>query len=129
MVHRSGINDPTMSAVANVEDARQFARRLEDREAARSGATLHFVRPVVARRIGVSPGTLENLRRGRLKDVRKSIFDSLKAGVIREIEAEMRRCEHELQILRQTGADPRSDEIAEVEAGLAKAREALGIEG
>lgn len=127
MVHRSGTDDPVMSAVANVEDARQFARRLEEREAARSGASLTSVRTAVARRMGIAPGTLENLRRGRLKDIRKGIFDSLKAGVIRELEAEMRRCEHELQILRQTGSDPRSDEIAEVETSLAKAREALGI--
>lgn len=127
MVHKSGTNDPHMSAVANVEHAQGFARRLEEREAVRSGAPLSVVRPVVARRIGISPGTLENLRRGRLKDVRKGVFDSLRAGVIQELEAEMRRCEHELAVLRQIGTDPRSDEISSVEASLASAREALGI--
>lgn len=116
-----------MSVVANVADAQRFTERLETIEAQRSGAPLTVVRPTVARRLGVAPGTLENIRRGRIKDVRKGVFDSLKDGLIRELQAEMRRYEFELQILRQTGTDPRSPEISEVEAGLAQARKALGL--
>ena len=37
--------------------------------------------------------------------------------------------EHELHILKQTGEDPRSQTMAEVEAGLTEIREALGVRG
>lgn len=123
-----GCLSQTMNALANVDDARRYAQRLETIEANRSGAPLTVVRPTVARRLGVAPGTLENIRRGRVKDVRKHVWDRLTSGLINELQAEMRRYEHELSILRQTGSHPCSDEIAEVEAGLAKAREALGID-
>jgi hypothetical protein len=126
-IHDEGTKHPAMSAIANVDEARGFARRLEKIERQRSGAPLEIVRPAVARKIGVAPGTLENIARGRVKDVRKGVFDSLKAGLIKELQAEMRRYEFELQCLLQTGADPRSPEIAEVEAGLAQARQALGL--
>ena len=124
-VHKSGIDHP-MSAVENVEVAQGWAARLENRERARTGWPLKAIRPLVAKKVGVSPGTLENLRHGRTKDPRKSIFDKLRAALIRELEAEMRAHEHEIHILKQTGADPRSDEITAAEKGLAEIREALG---
>lgn len=118
----------TMNSAAYVERAQDWARALEDREAARSGVRLSDAREAVARRVVIPAGTLENLRKGRLKAIAVHIYDRLRAGLIRELEAEVRRLEHELQILRATGADPRRDEIAAVVASLARAREAIGLQ-
>ena len=82
-------------------------------------------RQYLARRLGIAPGTLENLRRGRIKDPRKSLYDKLQAAVIRELEAEMRAHEHELQLLKQKGADPRGGEVQEVLANLQAIHEAM----
>lgn len=126
-----GTNHPMSIAAhsaAYVEQAEGWARTLEDREAQRSGVKLADAREAVARRVVVPSGTLENLRKGRLKAIGVHIYDRLRAGLIRELEAEVRHLEHELQILRTTGADPRDNEIAAVVASLAKAREALGIQ-
>ncbi len=117
-----------MSSVAYLDRARDWSKTLEDREAARSGASLREARPVVARQAGVSPGTLENLRNGRLKSIAVHIYERLRGAVIRELEAEVRHLEHELTILRATGLDPRDDEMAQVVADLAKARQALGLD-
>lgn len=124
MVHETRTNNP-MSAAANAELAQEWAERMERRESARSGLPLKEARPIVARRIGVAPGTLENLRRGRIKDPRKSLFDRLKSAMVRELEAEMRAHEHEIQILKQIGEDPRGDAFAEVETRLSEIREVL----
>ena len=123
--HHQG-NDE-MSSAAFLEKAQGWGRTLEDKEAARTGLRLVEARPLVARKTGVAPGTLENLRNGRLKAIAAHVYERLRAGVIHELEAEMRHLEHELQILRQTGVDPRSGEDAALVASLAKVREALGL--
>lgn len=105
--------------------AQKWARRLEDGETRRSGAPLPAAREAVARRLGVTPGTLENLRNGRIKQVAAFVFERLRAVVETEIAAEINALEHELQVARATGLDPRSVEMAEVETALAKAREIL----
>lgn len=109
--------------------AEGWARELETREQVRTGNKLEVVRPIVSRKTGVPLGTLRSLRKRRLKDVSASTYEGLKAAMVRELLAEMRRHEAELQQLIQTGADPRADEISEIETSLACARKALGIEG
>jgi hypothetical protein len=116
-----------LHSTAYVENAQSWARTLEDREAARAGVRLHDAREAVARRVIVPTGTLENLRKGRLKAIAVHVYDRLRSGLIRELEAEVRHLEHELQILRATGADPRENEIAAVVASLQHARQALGL--
>lgn len=127
MDHDSGIKHPMSLAAINADTAASWAERLERRERERSGLPLHQARPVVARKLGIAPGTLENLRRGRIKDPRQSLFDRLRTGVIRELEAEMRRLETEIHVLRQIGSDPRDDEITAAETDLASIRAALGL--
>ncbi len=116
----------SMTSASYVERARSWGRVLEDREAARSGVPLRQARPKVARQTGVASGTLANLRNGRLKAIAVHVYDRLRQAVERELVAEMQALEHELQILRQTGADPRGPEIEEVVSHLSAARAALG---
>jgi enoyl reductase-like protein len=126
MDHEKRISHP-MSAVeaTDIDTALSWTKRLEGIERIRSGLPAEEVRPIVARRVGVAPGTLENIHRKRIKEPRKSLMDKLRAALVRELEAEAMRYEHEAQILIQTGSDPRHGEIAEVVAGLAKIRETL----
>ena len=118
----------TMSSASYVERARSWTRVLEDREAARNGVPIKEARPRVARRAGVASGTLENLRNGRLKAVAVHVYERLRLAVERELVAEMAALEHELQILRQSGVDPRAAEVETVVSHLAAARQALGLE-
>lgn len=102
-----------------------WSTELDQREQLRNGGNIASARKRVARRIGVAPGTLENIRRGRTKGVRNWIVSKIYDALMSEKQNEIRRLTHELEILRQCGVDSREDQIGEVEAHLAKAREIL----
>lgn len=106
--------------------AREWAMELEKREMARSGVRLPQARAAVARRLNVSPGTMEGIRRGRGKGMRAWLVDRIQAAFIREIESEISRLTHVLEIARQTGMDARSSEVGSVETELAALRELVG---
>jgi len=108
--------------------ARNWADILEEREARRSGVSLDDARSAVARKTGVPEGKLYSLRRNRLKDIARHILLRLGEGVMRELQAELRHVEHDLQILRQIGADPSGGEVLSLLASRAKIREALGLD-
>lgn len=82
-------------------------------------------RELAARCSGVAPGTFENLRRGRLKMVTAFVHEQLRAALARELEAEIGALTHELHLVRQGAARRGLDEVEEIEAHLAKARELL----
>ncbi len=98
-----------------VERSRDYVRVLERRHEA----------PSLARKIKIGLGTLQNLRRGRLKSIPVEIYERLRAAVTRELEHEIARLEAELSMVRQSTMDPRGLEIVEVETHLAAARKAL----
>lgn len=105
--------------------ARSWVARLEYAEARRSGTIIPFARAALARRLGVAPGTLENIRNGRIKGLRHWIAERIRAAVIRELELEILRLEHDLFVARQSGAGAGSDEILAATASLEAARLAL----
>lgn len=117
-----------MSSVAFLERARDWAEALEDDAAKRNGVPLSDARPMVAREVGVSPGTLENLRKRRLKSLGAHIYDALQRATVRRLERELARIEHELQLLKQQGEDPRSGEVQAVLASREAVRQALGLQ-
>lgn len=108
------------------QQARDWAVELEER----TGLKVPEARDVVARRLNVSPGTLERLRKRRLKNPGAFLYLKLQAAIreaiIHGLQREATRLEAERHILMATGADPRSDEVAAVVASIAKVREALG---
>ncbi len=110
-----------MTAAFDLSEASRFALSLEKRERERIGDTRE-ARRAVASRVGVAPGTIENLRRGRLKSIEGWVRDRLRAAFIRELEAEIARLEHELALLRQCGGHPAADQVGEIEAHLEAAR-------
>jgi Tat protein secretion system quality control protein TatD with DNase activity len=117
-----------MTSAVYVEQARDWSTRLEELQAQKSGTNLSEARKVVAREIGASPSTLENLRNRRVKGIAAHIYDRLKARVVRELEEEVRHLTHELHVLNATGVHPASSEVAEAEADLARVRKVLGLD-
>lgn len=125
-IHRRGI---FMSAAVFVDRAREWERALVKKEADRSGLPSNEARVKVAHKIGALPGTLENLRRGRLKEVAAHLYAGLRAGVEAELEAELRHVQHSLHLVRQAGLDPRSGAHFSLVANEARLRQALGLNG
>jgi hypothetical protein len=99
--------------------------RLERMRSASLQASMADARKSLARDMKVAAGTLENVRKGRLKGVRLWVAEKIHGALIRELEREMARLTHEYQILVQCGAHRVDDEVSEVESLLARARQAL----
>ena len=114
-----------MSAASDVLTVNRFARTLEDVEARRLGIPTSDARGRIANRLGVSPGTLENIRRLRTKIVPNWLMNKVRLELIAVLQLEIQRLEHEVHIARQTGSDHRDDALLAAETQLAKAREAL----
>lgn len=102
--------------------ARDWARSLEQAEQARSGAGLLAARRVVARRVGTTPAAIEHVVRGRAKRICAALFAALRAAIIDELSREIARAEHDLEMARRCGVDPRSPEMAALVAGAEAAR-------
>jgi hypothetical protein len=113
-----GTNEPNMTCAISM------AQNLERKERAR-GLSVAVARQSLARKLRVGGGTFERLVRGRIKRVDAGIRDRLQALLVRELEAEIARLTHELEIARQSGASFASLEISEVETHLARAKEIL----
>lgn len=104
---------------------RNWAIGLEDRERARSGAPLPIARKAVARRLKIPPGTLENLRRGRIKGVRAWLVERVQSAFVRELELEIARLTHERQLVLQSGLGSHQEHAREVETHLATLHELM----
>lgn len=100
------------------------ARRLVAGEQASRGVKLREARAIVAKEAGISPGSLENLGRGRLKYVDR-ITSKLNALLAKKIEQQICSLERELGLLRATESASEID-LARAEAALEEARRALG---
>jgi len=102
-----------------------WVRQLEDKEAARIGQPVPVARGFLARRLKVAPGTLENMRRGRVKEPSASLFEKIKGAWVRELEREIQALSHELEMVRQSGAGPDQQQVIAVETLLAQAKKLL----
>ncbi len=114
------------NAMAEASEAMNLANILVQQEVRRSGVKPKRARENVARSLGTAPGTIENLQRNRLKSIAGWLRDALRARVLRELEAEHSRIEHEIGLLQRIGADPRGDEMAAARADLSAILAVLG---
>ena len=114
-----------MSAVTSDSLAREWARRLERREASRTGLPLSLARVRLAARLGVGPGTLENLSRNRMKGIREWLFQTLRQALLDELSRELSALRHEMDCLALTGLGPDDPSMVEVAQALEKAKKAL----
>ncbi len=115
------------SVPSDISLAEDWATALERIEAQRSGENRSRVRPVVARRTGVSEGTLYSLARRRLKKITNDTLRRLGNGLIAELQRELGRIEHELQIHTQIGTHIDSGEVLALVASRQKIKAALGL--
>lgn len=111
-------NEPRMSTAIAI--AQSLVRRERQR-----GMSAEASRAWLANKLSVGVGTASNLIRGRIKRVDETIRDRLRALLMRELEAEIQRLSHELEILRCGGHHLASDEISEVETHIARAKAIL----
>jgi hypothetical protein len=111
-------NEPRMTTAIAI--AQTLVRRERQK-----GLSAEAARSWLATRLSVGVGTAGNLIRGRIKRVDETIRDRLRALLMRELEAEIARLTHELEILRCGGHHLASDEISEVETHLARAKAIL----
>lgn len=114
-----------MNAHSYVDRARQWGRELEVREQRRLGLELAEARRRVAARAGAAPGTLENLRKGRLKDVGVALYERLRRLMLDELRAEVAAHENEIALLVELGGPVADSEIQEAQASLRQIRAAL----
>jgi hypothetical protein len=100
------------------------ARRLIRDESAARGINLPEARRIVAGEAGLMPGTLENLERGRIKNIER-IARSLDELLEKKIERRIATLQHELELCRAARSVAPAD-LDRAEAALAEARRALG---
>ena len=79
----------------------------------------------VARRLGAPVGTLDNIKRGRIKGLRHWIVAGVRNLIVRELEHEIAALTHRLDTLRQCGVASGEAEIHEVQTLLSRAREVM----
>jgi hypothetical protein len=101
-----------------------IAQSLVRRERAK-GLGAEAARLWLARKLGVGEGAVRNLVRGKVKRVDEIIRERLRVLLMREIEAEIQRLEHELEVLKASGVHLASHDICEVETHLEAARAIL----
>lgn len=121
-VYRRG---PGVSAVADCEVASGMVRRAEDLEAKRRGESVRNARIVLARRIGVGPGTLRNVRKQRRQSIPAWMMAAIRRVLVEVLQAEIRSLQHELHLHLQTSSDHRSHALDEAQARLAEAKAIL----
>jgi hypothetical protein len=126
MDDRSTRGDHSVTAVDFVDRAHRWLTTLED-DAKANAPNAGEARLSVARKIGVLPGTLRNLRKKRVKDVSAAVYHNINVAFIRHIEHELRRLIHERHIAIQQGLAPTSPEVAEIETLISEAEAALGL--
>lgn len=117
--------ETTMDLTSDVEMANAFVARIEAIEAGRRSVSQRRAREDLAARLKTNPGTLENMRRLRLKSIPHWLMTRIRAEFINVLQSEVARLEHEIAISRQIGTDHRDDDLAKAEAQISAAKAIL----
>ena len=123
---KKGIFHPMSSVAIKPDVLRGYVKRIIRHAMDAHSVKMAEARAIAARHLRVSPGTLENIGKGRLVDPKASIRDRICAAVVPAIQQEIARCIHELDQARQAGLDPRSPEMAALASAVEKAKEMIG---
>lgn len=103
--------------------ARRHLAFVETAEARRLGVDRDAARARLASRLKQSPGTLENLNRGRLKRFCSGLVDGLRDEFIRAAEREIGQLTNELERARAGRSDADLRDAGEIETHLQALRE------
>lgn len=112
--------------MSSLDVATDYADRLLDRERRVSGK-VDVAMDNIATKAGLSRWTIWGLWHRRRKSASDDTVGRLRGLLIRQIEAEIGHLEHEVAILRQTGARPDDRDILAAQTTLAKLRSTLGL--
>lgn len=115
---RISVQDDSMS------DAFAIAQSLERRERSRV-SSVTAARRALASKLRIGVGTFENLVRERVKSVDASIRDRLHTLLVAELQNEIKRLSHELEMVQASRSPVAIEQMGEIEAHLAKARALL----
>ena len=122
-MHPSDRDDSSVPTVFEMVD------RLIDDEVRTRGVPRRLARRPVAHRIGLSPGTIENIQRDRLKFVER-VESKIRAAFIRLLESEIAKATHELEISRRIADRSDAPSVIKARADLQRrvdeAQRALG---
>ena len=125
MGHHNKWNSEPMRNIATVQTAARMSRALEDKAKDQHGLDLIGARAMISRETKVSANTLANLRRDppRLGEVAAAWVTQRLAGfMIRTLEAEIARAEHDLAIYSRLAFRHDADEILAAEMEVEKLR-------
>ena len=103
----------------------EIADSLVRREMASMGVKRPEAERNLARRAGLAPSAIENLRRGRLKS-NDSIGRKLTSLAVKYLESQIAALESELAIARAIASGDHEPDLRAAEAAISRAREALG---
>lgn len=124
VIQNPGTNQPKQKEGDRMTPAVALARSLERKERSRGFSQPH-ARERIAGKLRIGVGTFENIVRNRVKGVDAAVRDRIRDLLISEIQSEITRLDHELQMVRQIGCQLAMDQIREIEAHLGKAKELL----
>lgn len=116
------------SSFADLETLNGLTRALERSECRRTGRKLLPAREDIARRLGITPDTIENFRSLRTKIVPHWLLNKVRAELVSVLEMERQNLEHEIQLYKQTGAHHTDVDLCAAETQLSAVREVLGRE-
>jgi hypothetical protein len=122
VIQSQGQIDPVQS---DVEQAGQMLHTMEGILGRRQGAALADIRPLIARRLRITVGTLVNIAKGRRKSISHALMVAFRAELIGILQSEVIRLEHEIHRHRQIAGGHRSDALAAAEAQIVAAKHTL----
>ena len=93
-------------------------------EKARLGVKTDEARKIIARRVGVAPGSLERLLSGRLVHIDR-ITDRVNLYVAKRLTNQIAALEHEIEMARRMPVGVERGDIERAEAAVAEAKRAL----
>lgn len=105
----------------SMPSASVIASSLVQREETRSRSRMNAYY-AVAGKLGMSASWVRRLVSGGIKKIDADLKQRLDDLLIRELEAEIARLTHDLEMARQGGAHPASRHVGEIESLLAQAR-------
>lgn len=111
-----------MNAANMIYEARILADSIERREQFRHGGNRAEARIRVARKLGLSPGTLYNLARDRLKRLDAELRNRLATYAIADLENEIASLSTDLATARRLGLPESPSLVGKVSAVLAEAQ-------
>ena len=108
------------------DKARIWLRFLEKDASEKAGCPINSVRPMVARDLGLSPGTVRNIAESRNKGgVSAWIYERIRTRAIARMEAKINALQTGLEIARQSTLRRDAGAVCELETLISKARRTL----